>query len=219
MSNKKNKKNIFEGLWEEDGRLIDKKNHDNFKNNLGKILKGLSNNINGMNELNKGTSPLMDTSIEPKDFITFIRIEREEIEEENPNNYNSNPEENISQNEVDPNMDPNMNSNINDPSMNGSMTNNDPDFNSKILGRVFELKKIFARLTAIDEHLQTSSDIKLLKMRVYISDALELFKLLIANIDKFQDKIDEIIVQYYKFLKVFYEKLKEYFDAKRKKIT
>lgn len=82
------------------------------------------------------------------------------------------------------------------------------------IGRIFELKKIYQRLLSLDTYLSFSSDPVLIKLRIFTSDAVELFEVLISNIMKFQDKIDDIIVIYYKFLNLIYNVIKAYYKSK-----
>jgi hypothetical protein len=88
---------------------------------------------------------------------------------------------------------------------------------SEQVGRIFELKKVYSRLLAIESQLSFSSDVILLKLRKLVSDAIELFELLISNIDAYQDEIDEIIVMYYDFLQEIYEIMKTYYKNKQAK--
>lgn len=85
------------------------------------------------------------------------------------------------------------------------------------IGRIYELKKIYTRLIAIDSQLSFSSDIIVVKLRAYISKAIDLFETLIHNVSTFKDKIDEIIIMYYNFLSEVYSLLKRYYKIKDKK--
>lgn len=103
-----------------------------------------------------------------------------------------------------------------DPGMDGDMGMM-PDEEVKDpseLGRVFELKKIYNRLTTIESYLNYSSDSVLLKLRNYVSKSIELFEVLSSNIKSYQDKMDSIIVTYYKFISVIYAILKKYMAKK-----
>lgn len=85
------------------------------------------------------------------------------------------------------------------------------------VGRRFELKKIYSRLVAIEAHLNTASDETLVQMRNFVSQAISLFRVLINNIDLYKDKIDEVLVTYYKFVIQTYEMLSKYYKAKANK--
>lgn len=133
---------------------------------------------------------------------------------------------------ADPSMDPTMGTDPSmgaDPTMGGDPTlgGGDPTLggmpgeeqkDEKDLGRVFELKKIFSRLLAIDNHLSSSPDPKLFKLKGYVNDALELFKLVVNNPESYKEKIDEIIVVYYKFIKRLYLLLEEYYKEKKEEV-
>ena len=89
--------------------------------------------------------------------------------------------------------------------------------NDEQIGRIFELKKIYERLLSLDSYLSFSADPILIKLRTFTSDAVDLFEVVISNIMKFQDKVDEIIVIYYKFLNLIYNVIKVYFKRRDEK--
>lgn len=79
------------------------------------------------------------------------------------------------------------------------------------LGRIYELKKIYARLTSIESYLANESDPVLLKIRSLVSQSIELFEVVAANFDSYKEKLDEIIITYYKFLTEVYTNVKDQF--------
>lgn len=81
------------------------------------------------------------------------------------------------------------------------------------IGRIFELKKIYAKLMSVDSFLSTSSDPELLKLRSYVTKAIELFETLVANLESFKPKIDDTIVMFYKFLEEVYTILNNYYAS------
>jgi len=87
---------------------------------------------------------------------------------------------------------------------------------SSEIGRIYELKKIYSRLISIESHLSSSSDTSLLKLRSYVSKAIDLFETLASNLDSFMEELDNIIVMFYKFLEVAYNLLKKNYEAKGK---
>lgn len=135
----------------------------------------------------------------------------------------------------DPNMamqDPSMQQDPNamggDPSMMGQDPNamggmQDPNAplpgaqNSEQLGRTFELKKIYNRLIAIETYLSFSTEPILLKIEQYVSKSIELFELVMTNIQMYLTKIDDILVTYYKFLEKVYDVIKQYYALKKEK--
>ncbi len=82
------------------------------------------------------------------------------------------------------------------------------------VGRVFELKKIHARLVSIESYLATSTDTTLVTLRSYVAKALELFMVLVSNLKLFKDKIDDIIIVFYKFLDFTFKTLAKYYKDK-----
>lgn len=83
------------------------------------------------------------------------------------------------------------------------------------VGRIYELKKIYSRLASIESYLSLSSDTILLKLRNFVSQALDLFETLISNIESYKDDLDDIIVMFYKFLSIVYTLLKQYYEIKK----
>lgn len=84
------------------------------------------------------------------------------------------------------------------------------------VGRRYELKKIYSRLISLDSHLAGSTDENLLKLKFVVSQAIEVFDVLVSNIKLFKDKIDSIIVIYYDFLERVYGILNKYYEKKSK---
>jgi hypothetical protein len=111
----------------------------------------------------------------------------------------------------DPNMDPNA---MMDPNMAGMGGNVDPATGMPIedpnhLGRIYEIKKIYTRLTSIESYLSSEADEGLVKIRGYVSQAIQLFEILASNLQTYKDKLDDIIIQYYKFLDIVFDLVKE----------
>lgn len=72
-------------------------------------------------------------------------------------------------------------------------------------------------MLALQNYLSTTTDKGILVLRDYVSKAVELFKLIIDNLVKFKDKVDDIIILYYKFIERVYVVLKEYYKDKQEK--
>jgi len=81
----------------------------------------------------------------------------------------------------------------------------------KELGRIYELKKIYARLTSVESYLSDASEPDLLRLRTIVSQSIEMFEILASNFDSYKERLDEIIIMYYKFLDVTYDTLREYY--------
>jgi len=79
------------------------------------------------------------------------------------------------------------------------------------IGRVYELKKIYTRLSALENMLQDVTDTEMIEVRNLISKAIDLFKTLSSNFDVYKEKLDDIIIIFYKFLDVSYKKVRDYF--------
>jgi len=85
------------------------------------------------------------------------------------------------------------------------------------IGKIYELKKIYTRLTTIESYLAEVSNPDLLRLRLLVSKAIELFEILSSNLDSFkpprspETTINEIIIVYYKFLDQVYESVVDYY--------
>lgn len=156
-----------------------------------------------------------------------------EQEDEDENGMKNLAQDNMGDQNPASGTDPNIDPNAQEPDPNGMMgadpsgmgMTQDPmglgmgveePLSAENVGRVFELKKIYSRLLSIESQLSFSSDVILLKLRKFISKAIELFETLISNIDSFRNEIDGIIVIYYDFLKQVYLILKKYYKIKEK---
>jgi hypothetical protein len=130
---------------------------------------------------------------------------------------------------VDPGMeDPTMAADpgMEDPAMGGAeagmgsemggmgMPGEEPPKEPKELGRIYELKKIYARLTSVEAYLSDASEPDLLKLRTLVSQSIEMFEILASNFDSYKDRLDEIIVMYYKFIDETYSTLREYYKIR-----
>jgi hypothetical protein len=87
------------------------------------------------------------------------------------------------------------------------------------LGRIYELKKIYTRLTVIEAFLTESSDSDMIEARTIVSKAIELFEILASNLSSYkpprapEETLDEIIVNYYRFLEKVYESVARYYKT------
>ena len=91
------------------------------------------------------------------------------------------------------------------------------DQTSSDLGRIYELKKIYVRLVTLDKYLSSLSERELIDVKSMISKCIDLFELLSSNLDKFKDKIDDIIVLFYKFIQEAYKNVEEFYKKNSKK--
>ena len=81
------------------------------------------------------------------------------------------------------------------------------------INRMYELKKIHSRLVTIENLLATSEDIASIKVKQIILQASDLFQHVILNFDQYKERIDDIIIEFYKFLDYLYSTIVDYFKA------
>lgn len=87
---------------------------------------------------------------------------------------------------------------------------------SNQIGRVYELKKIYSRLSSVESFLARTTDESILEIRKKVSQSIDLFELVISNFDQYKEQVDEIIITYYEFLDVVYDSIKTYFSGMSK---
>lgn len=87
-----------------------------------------------------------------------------------------------------------------DPMAGGMMGYEEPPKDPNHLGKVYELSKIYYRLHSIHNFLSNSPNPELLNTYKITSEAFDIFKLILNNINSYKDKIDDIILQYYNLL-------------------
>ncbi|MHA1620746.1 MAG: hypothetical protein ACTSVO_01290, partial [Candidatus Heimdallarchaeaceae archaeon] len=100
--------------------------------------------------------------------------------------------------------------------MGGTQDRDYVKLDSSEIGRVYEMKKIYSRLTSVEAYLSESTDQNLLELRRNVGKAIDLFEVVITNISKFKEKIDPIIVTFYEFLDQTYSALRKYHIARSK---
>jgi len=76
------------------------------------------------------------------------------------------------------------------------------------LGRTYELKKIYARLSSIETYLSNESNLELLNIQKVVHQAISLFEVISSNFDSYMEKIDKIIIMFYKFIDEVYKAIK-----------
>ena len=91
-----------------------------------------------------------------------------------------------------------------------------PKMTLEVVGKVYELKKIYSRLLAVQSQLSFSSDVNLLQLRKFITKAIDLFETVISNIGVYKKEIDDIIIMYYKFLEEIYALMKKFYKDKER---
>jgi hypothetical protein len=82
------------------------------------------------------------------------------------------------------------------------------------VGRVYELKKIYSRLVSMQSYLAGTTDPNLIKLRNYVAGSMDLFRTLISNIALYKDRLDEIIIVFYKVVDNVYSILSKYYKDK-----
>ena len=97
-----------------------------------------------------------------------------------------------------------------DPSMMGMGMQTGPADTFEV-GRIYELKKIYSRLVSMQSYLSGTTDVNLINLRNYVSNTMDLFRTLISNIALYKDKLDEIIVTFYKVVDNVYVILSKYY--------
>ncbi len=108
---------------------------------------------------------------------------------------------------AEPGMDPGM-----DPGMGGMEDPKKQKLTANQIGRVYELKKIYSRLISLEGYLNRATDDKIIVgLRKKIGESINLYEVVITNYEQYKENIDEIIIQYYKFLDKVHENLNEYF--------
>ena len=99
--------------------------------------------------------------------------------------------------------------------MTGMPTDQGPAKTLTALGRLYELKKIHYRLTTLDKILSRFADVNIEPLRKDVSELVDVFTLICNNLKSYKDSIDEIIVNYYIFIKAASKELEDYLVEKK----
>jgi hypothetical protein len=95
----------------------------------------------------------------------------------------------------------------------GGVGEQEEKLTSSQIGRVYELKKIYSRLSSVESYLARAMDESILELRKYVAQSIDLFEVVISNYDQYKDKVDDIIVNFYEFLDVIYSSLRKYYKG------
>lgn len=101
---------------------------------------------------------------------------------------------------------------------NAGMPGEEPPKDPNELGRTYEMKKIYARLVSMNEYLADERSPKIVKTKTSIAKAIDLFAVIGANPESYKEKIDEIIVSYYKFLEAAYRRVKAFYKSEARRV-
>lgn len=83
--------------------------------------------------------------------------------------------------------------------MGGAMMEEPPE-DPTYLGRIYELTKIYHRIHILHRWLMNSPDRQLEETRRIVSEAYDIFKLIMNNLASYKENIDDIILQYSNFI-------------------
>lgn len=104
-----------------------------------------------------------------------------------------------------PNIDP----------MTGQPVEQGPSKTLSALGRLYELKKIYYRLNILSKIASRTSDSELDELRKDINELMDVFTMICSNLKSYKDTIDDIIVNYYIFIKDTSKRLEDHILQKK----
>lgn len=84
------------------------------------------------------------------------------------------------------------------------------------VGKVYILKKLYVKLLSIDGFLKNTRDQNVENIRYLNDEAINMFELIIQNLDSYQDQIDDLIYHYYKFIEKMCKVLQKHFKKQKK---
>jgi hypothetical protein len=180
--------------------------------------------------------------MDASDLIKSLRDKYEELQEQGPEPTNQEEEQQAAPQQQEVPMDPNAAAqgmdqygNPQDPgAMDPNMMGMDPmggmggelkpgavDPTTGLpipypedIGKIYELTKIYYTLKSLDTFLLRLPDTDIIKMRNLVKDALDLFKVIVDNINSYKDKFEDIIIMYYKFIKRLMLIIEKYYKDK-----
>jgi len=132
------------------------------------------------------------------------------IKESDNFEMDSSPASETSKKEIDNSgFEDDSNDDFNDGDKEESAVNTSSD-----IGRAYTLKQLYYKLLALNNILEKYNDKELYKFKNTIRKSLELFQIVSGNIEKYRDKIDIIITDYYHFVEKASSQFKIYLEKK-----
>jgi ferredoxin-like protein FixX len=80
------------------------------------------------------------------------------------------------------------------------------------------MKKIYSRLVSMNQYLADEQSPKIMKTKQNIAKAIDLFAVIGANPESYTEKIDDIIISYYKFLEAAYRRVKAFYKSEAQRV-
>ena len=87
------------------------------------------------------------------------------------------------------------------------------------VGRLYEIQKLFYKLKTIDGILAQSTDDELIKLKKSADDALDIFQMVVDNLPLYKDRLDQVILYFYKYVERVTDVLVKYYKEKHEKIS
>ena len=70
----------------------------------------------------------------------------------------------------------------------------------------------------MNQYLADEHDRRIMKTKQSISKAIDLFSVIGANPESYKERIDEIIVSYYKFLEAAYKRVRSFYKSESQRV-
>jgi len=115
------------------------------------------------------------------------------------------PENSMTSDNNDTSTEQNNQDMTQDMQSDGMDENLDTDDEIHRIGRAYELKRLYNRLIDIQNHLSIFVEDEFDEIKSIVSRAIEIFDIIIMNYKKYENKIDDIILMYYTFIKEVFE--------------
>ena len=82
------------------------------------------------------------------------------------------------------------------------------------IGRIYMLKKLYYRLSLLDNILRNCPDVEMSEIARITAEAFEIFRIIIQNMKVYKDKIDDVIVDYYMLIRDVSGQAEDHFHQK-----
>ena len=87
------------------------------------------------------------------------------------------------------------------------------------IGRIYEVRKLYHRMTVLNNFLRNNPDNSLEPIKKIIGEAYDILNIVINNIKSFKDKIDDVITKYYRLVERALLVLEKHYKDKSIRIT
>lgn len=86
------------------------------------------------------------------------------------------------------------------------------------IGKVYTIKQLYFKLKGLSKLLEENNDVRLLPLKNKVLKSIDMFQLVINNYETYKEKIDQLIIIFYRFIERTTKILNKYFELRKRNL-